>query len=343
MVTPDEEPRPHSLPHDDGHEKGHRPFSRLSHAFSNLGGHLRLSITRTGSVDPHDRPNMHFSNSNPSHVHERPLPPTPPPEPNRHTMISDAQEYVSSPTGSPSLRSSDTLHDDVSVPTPRRSPPRATALPLRLASRPGSTAHPLLDANSVQASPPAYPKITFDPALPADADRSEVLNNRPRANSDGQHRGTTPRALSSSSDYAALVSPIRGNAHRRSSGSLLRAKSEMTLADLPTSTGLPTATNTNASAPTQSLAPRPALGQYGLASATTTGRHHRLSAGNVHSEDKNAFVKFIKEIPGWLHAKSSPNHETVPLAPPPAELFKPRRHAKGEVVCLHYGTIDDAG
>ena len=344
------EPRPPTPPHDDVHDKGHRPFSRISHAFSNLGGHLRLSITRTGSVDPHDRPNLHFSNSNPSHVHDRPLPPTPPPEPQHNPISSDPQEFVTSPVGSPSLQSSATLHDDTTVPLPRRSPSRVTALPPRLTirTRSGSATHPLLDANSVLASPPAHPKITFDPALPADTDRSEVLKNRPRSNSDGLNHDNMKRAMSSSSDYSALVSPVREMVHRRSSGGSLRSKARTASVDPPNSRlapSLPSIATTSVSA--LPSVTRPTFGQQNSGTSTITTSRYRPSIGNTHwpghGEDKNAFVKFIKDIPGWLHVRSSPHPEPAQLPPPPAPDFGPKRHARGEVVCLHYGTIDDAG
>jgi hypothetical protein len=65
---------------------------------------------------------------------------------------------------------------------------------------------------------------------------------------------------------------------------------------------------------------------------------------NEHEhEQRNAFVKFLKDLPSWLHVRSAPTGVTgmLPLAEGIQE--NPKRHLRGEVVCLHYGTIDDAG
>ncbi|ORY22769.1 hypothetical protein BCR39DRAFT_550917 [Naematelia encephala] len=57
-------------------------------------------------------------------------------------------------------------------------------------------------------------------------------------------------------------------------------------------------------------------------------------------DDKNAFMAFIRGLPHLLHHKSS---TMLPPQSPSTGHLQQRRHQQGEVVCLHYGTIDDAG
>lgn len=64
-----------------------------------------------------------------------------------------------------------------------------------------------------------------------------------------------------------------------------------------------------------------------------------------HHRNKNAFTRFIHDIPNWLHRHhgSTTEAEVDTERSLPVEDEVQRRHLKGEVVCLHYGTIDDAG
>lgn len=274
-------------------------------------------MTRTGSIDPHDRPNLHLNKSLPSQ-------PLPEPEP--------AETLVASPEISPSLQAtSNAENGEALVPAPRRAASAKSPTQTRLLtrSRSGSNApHPLLDADVVTASPPAFPKITFDPALPAHADRSSqntTIFGRPRANSDNVASSSISaikRSLSSSSNRAILNdSPPRRIGQRSSSGGSLKIITDARATEPPSRTN---------STPFV----RPAAPQH-------------LSTGqiNLHThEDRNSIVKFFKEIPTWLHARSISHAEPAPsLRPPQPDFAGPKRHLKGEVECLHYGTIDDNG
>jgi hypothetical protein len=309
-VTPDPEASP-DLSQVQGEgpaERGNRTFNRLSHAFANLGGHLRLSMTRTGSSDTQYRSNVHT---------DRPLPPTPPPENEvRRINSRDAGRSLAmtrSPEEMESLQ-----------PLPGGQPSRSLSRPSKLSirTRSGSATHPLLDANSVLASPPAHPKITFDPALPRDADRPGSVQPRPRANSDSipNEMSKIKRTFSSSSN-TARVSPPRAGELRRSSGGSPRATAQIPTADLPN---------------LSPVARRPSNPNQ-LSSRSIGSSHHS-------AEHRSSFVSFFRDLPGLLHVKSSPNHDSEELpGRHEADEFRTRRHYRGEVACLHYGTIDDAG
>ncbi|WVQ70227.1 uncharacterized protein L199_008453 [Kwoniella botswanensis] len=65
--------------------------------------------------------------------------------------------------------------------------------------------------------------------------------------------------------------------------------------------------------------------------------------GRERESDKNGFIRFLKDLPSWLHRSSSnnphqPNEITLTIESPVEKRWK-----KGEVRCLHYGTIDDVG
>lgn len=276
-------------------------------------------MTRTASIDPHDRPNMHF---------DKTLPAVPIRDP--------AETLVASPEGSPSLHETKIAGGEALVPAPRRASPAKSPIHNRLVTRTRSgsgAAHPLLDANLVTASPPAFPKITFDPALPADGDRASqpttTVFGRPRANSDSVPISTVSaikRSLSSSSNTAIVHgdTPPRRIGQRSSSGGSLKLVPRTRSVDSP-----PTVHTT-------SLA-RPAAPQH-----LSTGQLSMNSHTHSH-EDRNSIVRFFKDIPGWLHARSASHLEPGPtLRPPQPEFAGPKRHLKGEVECLHYGTIDDA-
>ncbi|WRT67003.1 uncharacterized protein IL334_003969 [Kwoniella shivajii] len=65
--------------------------------------------------------------------------------------------------------------------------------------------------------------------------------------------------------------------------------------------------------------------------------------GRERESDKNAFMRFLKDLPGWLHRSSSatnPDKQDITLS---YEEAQEKKWKKGEVRCLHYGTIDDAG
>lgn len=327
IVTPDPEIQHKSLPSvPDGahHERGSKGFGRLSHAFANFGEHLKLSMTRTGSFDTQERANLHLNRS---------LPPTPPAEP--------PVEYVASPETSPVAHAAGLPKVDGALQSPLRSSPvggtAASRSPVhaRLASRTRSgsaAAHPLLDANSVLASPPAFPKITFDPALPADADRSEIPTSRRRANSASipgeagiSSKTLMKRSLSASSHHGIVLGSLptddrttEPKPQRSTSGGSLSRRTK-----------------------TLEVDPSPPMARPPPPSHISTGSVPGVQGH--HTEDRNSFVKFIKDLPGWLHVRSTPHHETAELPVPSSPFVRPRRHQHGEVECLHYGTIDDAG
>ncbi|WVF72323.1 hypothetical protein IAT40_007136 [Kwoniella sp. CBS 6097] len=87
----------------------------------------------------------------------------------------------------------------------------------------------------------------------------------------------------------------------------------------------------------------------GLPRTTTihTHTHPSATAGHGHGareHDKNAFLRFLKDLPGWLHRSSSGPNDLGERGRHEVEVeIKEKRWKKGEVRCLHYGTIDDAG
>jgi hypothetical protein len=282
-------------------------------------------MTRTGSVDTQEGANLHLNRS---------LPPTPPAEP--------AAEYVASPETSPALHASSKLFngDDRAHSPLRRSAPTMTAInrsPVRARltsrSRSGSAAaHPLLDAGSVQASPPAFPKITFDPALPADADRSEVPTSRRRANS-----ASVPGGLGASSKTLMKRSLSASSNHGFTTSSISKADQISASAPQRSTSGGSLSRRTK----TLEVDPSPPMARPPPPSHISTGSVPGVHAH--HTEDRNSFVKFIKDLPGWLHVRSTPHHDVTELPVPQSPVVRPRRHQRGEVECLHYGTIDDAG
>ncbi|WVQ98607.1 hypothetical protein IAU59_005737 [Kwoniella sp. CBS 9459] len=86
----------------------------------------------------------------------------------------------------------------------------------------------------------------------------------------------------------------------------------------------------------------------GLPRTTTIHTHTHPSASTGHGareHDKNAFLRFLKDLPGWLHRSSSAHHD-VGDDGHSSEIdvvIREKKWKKGEVRCLHYGTIDDAG
>ena len=282
-------------------------------------------MTRTGSMNPSPMDRVNLNRTFPS------PPPDDPDDPN--------PTLVASPEPSPFTKLA-TDDGPVSVPSPKRPSPRRLPTHSRLynRSRSYSTApHPLLDTTAPQASPPAFPKITFDSALPADADRSTLPDSRPRANSDSvqlpRQESEPKRSLSTSSSGPNIFRSRSGSGptqpnhvklggpRRSSGGSSTRMRSRTKTLD--SVSNLPNHRQSN----------------HGYSGLTILG-HEDGSA-----EDKNAFVKFIKDLPGWLHARTMSVHppEVLPTENGLGPGLKPRRHFRGEVECLHYGTIDDLG
>ncbi|WWC85358.1 uncharacterized protein L201_000221 [Kwoniella dendrophila CBS 6074] len=84
-------------------------------------------------------------------------------------------------------------------------------------------------------------------------------------------------------------------------------------------------------------------------STTTSGTQQNTGLGVDHHHigretDKNTFLRFLKDLPSWLHRSTSQNNNQNDILisiDNPDKIEKKWR--KGEVRCLHYGTIDDAG
>lgn len=68
------------------------------------------------------------------------------------------------------------------------------------------------------------------------------------------------------------------------------------------------------------------------------------TVSNRREHDKNAFMRFLRDLPGWLHRSDRSTEEEKDKDETGEELNQEeKRWQKGEVRCLHYGTIDDAG
>lgn len=289
--------------------------SRLSHVFSNLGGHLRSSITRTSSMD-------HAVQEGRNRSH----PATP--------SVGGTATLVDSPTGTPDLRSKDLPQ----VPDPpifgssdfergRSTGPVSPGIsPL------STTRHPLLDQNT-SPSVPSRPTITFDLAspdiehkAPASTRRTSSFKFRPRSNSDATNIGLKPSLHQRHSD-GHHTPP---NAHPESS----------------LSHSSPSQTRVGGGHRKASLSPTKPAPDLGLTHAKTQQPAHGDTppAGRQdRDEQRSAFMKFIRNLPDFLHGRNSvsPSNQLSQKVEP--VKTPPRRRQRGEVVCLHYGTIDDQG
>jgi hypothetical protein len=280
----------------------HKPSNRLSQVFSSFGGHLRLQMTRTGSVDPM--------------TSERRIgepAPTNPPRPPDVEILSE--HLVASPESSPFLGPIISIPTSGQIPSPRRPQPRrlpSSQLTIQPFANNTQPRHPLTDLDTVQSSPPAKPKITFDPALSTLTDRG--LTSRPRSSS--EIASSAPNPSIKRLDHDLRGSPPRNQtlessppiSNRRLSGGSLRLRSRNRTVD--------------------------------------TSDFKDKDTNNDHppeekEKEKNALLKFLKDLPHWLHRSGSVH------VPQSVEIqvgdTEDRRRLKGEVVCLHYGTIDDAG
>jgi hypothetical protein len=276
------------------------PFNRISQVLSSFGGHLRLQMTRTGSIDTSSFDRIRISS---------PTNPTIPyPE-----ALSSSDKLVASPQSSPSLGA--IFDGGVSIPPPRPplprpSPPRALTQRSR---SPTLSRHPLTDFQTVDTSP-ARSRVTYDSAASASSDRrpaSESNGIPPDAPVSSEHLRNGNRSTSAFPRRAQTTEPSPLRLRRDSSSS---------------------------------------------SSFRAPFRHRTIDADAAPSEskplpdrrdketEKSALAKFLKDLPHWLHVRSSSGG-----APDDAEhAIKTaheggRRRMKGEVVCLHYGTIDDAG
>lgn len=316
-----------------------KALSRLSNVFAFGARHPRNSMFRTPSMEPAPAGNVHA---------DRPLPPTP----------SVTELLTSSPPSSPRLMSNNEsgLIPPPKAPTPRGSPldPQPPRLsPLRSAS---GARHPLTDSSTVPLSP-ANPKITFDLASPDPADRPRHNSFRPRARSDASKPLGKPVLTTSTSfpgpdhvDSAISLGDDRIDGDQSHGNDGQHRPTSTFISDLRRRTSLGTRSSPKSADESHLPHPQEALG-LGISRAKTEQPHDSttsLSSAPSH-HDRSAFMRFLKDLPNRLHRTStvspddavSPSREGVAGQLPPLPP-KPRRK-KGEVVCLHYGTIDDVG
>jgi hypothetical protein len=188
--------------------------------------------------------------------------------------------------------------------------------------------HPLLARAGSESGSPARPRITIDPAATPSHDHVP----RPRANS------ITSQPQSATSDVSVRphIAPMR------------RLTGEPAPAVHTDQADQPDLTLARArSGSTSGLAVGVGSGVSGLRSwGRTFTLHPDREAGEREDyRTKNPFTRFIHDIPNWLHRHhpSTADSEPEPDREVEVERDAPRRHMQGEVVCLHYGTIDDAG
>jgi len=235
------------------------------------------------------------------------LPSTPPP--------ASGSALVDSPTASPTLRGRGLPSEPEEMLL--GNPISARTTPPALSPLSSSARHPLLDHSTIPSSP-SRPTITFEIASPsAKRDRPDhdhdLVNFRPRANSDVPAHGPKPpfrQHNSAGHEPSAPKTTSSLNMHRKSSHSPPRHR------------------------PADNL-------MLHLSKTENTP-----STSTVHvdrEEQRGAFMKFIRDLPNMLPGRNSISTPVPHLSDEQLGAKLPRRHQKGEVVCLHYGTIDDLG
>lgn len=302
---------------------------------------------RTPSVEPAVADRVRVS---------RPLPPTPPPElsspGSRPVFDSPFGSPVTSPVGEATVPPiPPAAPAPVSSPTSLFSPFRkstsgpSASSPLT-PTKTSSRLHPLLNRSGSHSSPPAKPRITFDPASSPSADRAPGGGRfRKRANSEGYPSGAKPSLMRSSPSFPprssipdVIPSPSQtGVTGRSNSISTTDGPSSQDPRDPGQGTG-----HTHAAGGAGGYW-RHRTKTIDVAASSADPDETHLDSRDK-DEQHNAFVRFIKDLPNWLHTRSSvvgpvtPGGEDGMLE---GEAVK--RHLRGEVRCLHYGTIDDAG
>lgn len=237
----------------------------------------------------------------------RSIPSTPP--------AGHAETLFDSPTGSPTLnnRALPDGPEDVFANAQRRTPTKTGQRDTMISPLSMSAKHPLLDQSTITASP-SKPTITFDLASPSPRrGMSESASFRPRANSDVTANGPKPPFRQTNSaghdQPGPIVESSSLNMHRKTSHSPTRV--------------------------------RPHDPELMLHHARTEHAPQTSTTISDREEQRGAFMKFIRDLPNMLPGRTS----IAPLAPPVSEehlaYHLPRRHQRGEVVCMHYGTVDD--
>ena len=190
-----------------------KPFNRLSQAFSNIGGHLRLPASRSVTINPNTgAPSRLFSSVGRRASVER-RSSTPP-----NTDSAGVSLLVTSPEASPMAlppeRQVSPRDTSGMIPSPQRSLQALERPNLSRGRSSSASPHPLLDTVPT-TSPPADPKVTFDPAVSSELDRSSTSARRRRANSDSSY--ARPNGLIDPG-YSVILSPTmeEGSSRRRS-------------------------------------------------------------------------------------------------------------------------------
>ncbi|ORX39732.1 hypothetical protein BD324DRAFT_606986 [Kockovaella imperatae] len=344
----------------------HRPLNRLSQAFVNFGGHLRLPVSRSNTIEP-AASDRHLGTRILGSMARRGSIETRSESPHPVDTSGGPALLVNSPENSPRDLVTDQIsphNTKITIPSPRRPTLIIPDTDMKRQRSAGVSPHPLLDNLGSKISPPADPKVTFDPALAADRDRGMATAvgsmYRRRANSDSVPVGmTSPLSLEPDKEASSpslrfdtsAAQPIRRlslprhtsrhNSYDQAKG-VPKAPTETTRRTSGGSLRMRSRTRTLDSVTSTSTAISSRITPHNLFRGSTSGANDR---GDDAQDDSNAFVKFLRDIqslPNWLH-RGSVVTPVSPVVAPVVEDVKPARHQHGEVVCMHYGTIDDAG
>ena len=234
---------------------------------------------------------------------DRPLPPTLPPE----------------QTLTPSAASLGTTTAHVLpqglIPEPRRSVNRHAMYPSGSETHMQATStahHHLADEDIPHPSAPAKPQLTSDLARPV------------------------PTASSYSRDWSD-GDGAEANRMSPTGPSLIPTH-------LIVNRGLPVSGPSSASPHTSggSLSFRKRTSTLEASEAASEPPHHSLPSGAINKDEQNSAIRqFFRDLPNWLPGRSSMLMTGSSL--PNEAKSERRRRMKGEIVCLHYGTLDDAG
>lgn len=262
--------------------------------------------------------------------------------------------------------------------TPKMSPVKAeseSSTPRITHSTPDPTKRKL--SFNPASSSPSKGASTPPPDQSSHIDRIKSLASRPRSNSDSagdqgveQGKGKEKekkKGRVSDGIVGVLATPTtietKLSIMRRGSGESPRNKSPK-VTDSPTRAAtlqpLPSSKTESASNTAETPLPpihsktyapsRPTSSNMDSNSSFQPLTHATTLAGpaptvsNRREHDKNAFMRFLRDLPGWLHRSDRSAEGEKDKDEAGEELIEEeKRWQKGEVRCLHYGTIDDAG
>nr|XP_019013431.1 uncharacterized protein I206_01498 [Kwoniella pini CBS 10737]OCF52212.1 hypothetical protein I206_01498 [Kwoniella pini CBS 10737] len=364
----------------------HTPFHRLSNVFSNLGGHLKIQMTRTASMDPGpaDRMNLRIRTSNSPEESVQPilsepsLVASPPDSPTFSPKINTTGEGLIPlprkpspirpvPSSSPSKDGKRVFFSNTA---PDRLIPSMGIGMIRSGSAPGEH-RPKLDKRPASASGNQN-KITFDSPISPTVDtlRSGPMtrNGRVRSNSDStglegkkdeeKKKGRISDGIleidrkptanvkihTNSKDSSRESSPERKLLKIFDLDKRIRTISNSTPSEHKSSTSFKNLLHPSESSTSMHrISTIHTSTQPTQTSSTGLGVETNGKLGGRES-DKHTFIKFIKDLPSWLHRSSSHAPEDILIhVQDQNENEIEKIWKKGEVRCLHYGTIDDAG